>query len=354
MKKTALEKEYRNFIAVAERWRSILAEHEVFHDTNGNGDAFRFIAVTSDSAVLDEAKECLRKWQEFADLCQAEEGAATLAIPEPTFLPVPFIVEDTAQATQIYHRRATPSTTLTREQILKKYDSIIKKGRASPVLAPVIRPMLAERKIFENEPAGSKFRVRKTSFTEAVIGTAKSKGGALTRYRVGSHGALIFAQIPGLHVPVVDQSERRSATMYDDVLPVPCAPLGEYKLYRVSDLDMAQRTSMTRSYIQKCIEARTAKFSKLEAERLRDAPPALRPVMVTKFKNARVMLDKVNTMDAELIDAIAAAGDDIGKIKLRSARALYGKEIEARHGISFEKAQGEAKVYTPRAAKQKK
>ncbi|HFT8987302.1 TPA: hypothetical protein ACGS3F_004661 [Escherichia coli] len=70
MSKRTIEKEYKQFLSVAERWKDLVVSNSVFHDTSYNGEDFRHVALTHDPDVLKESEKCLVAWKAFVDECQ--------------------------------------------------------------------------------------------------------------------------------------------------------------------------------------------------------------------------------------------------------------------------------------------
>jgi hypothetical protein len=344
--KKALENEYRRFLKIAEKWNTLVVENSVFHDINSTGEAFRHIALTHNVVVFEEAKACIAEWQRFANLCKQSKGAGSiLNVLESVFMPIPFIIEDDSRTTQIIRQRVTTTRLMTREQLLKKYELIIRKSKKSSVFEPLREPLQKEKAFFDAQPIGELFRARKEGFTEAAIATTKPDSNTLDRYRVGTHGALIYAHKKNTIVPVIDYSnEKRSTTAYDGVSPIPCAPLGEFSLYRLRDLEYSQQTFLTKAHFLHSIESRNAKFQARIATLTANAKPGTQTLLKRKIQVARRALMQLEKMDMELIDIMLASGDNLTNLKLTDARKIYGNSIEEKYGCTFNKMMSVAKI----------
>lgn len=347
MNKKTLESAYRRFLPVAEKWNAIVTSNAVFHDKSASGEPFRHVALIHDRSVLEEARRCLAQWQDFADMCKkAEKTDAVINVVESAFLPVPLIIEDKTQTTQIILQSAISTRIFTREEILKKYNTIIKKSKKSPIFAPLIKPLMEELAFFEKEPINEVYRARNDRFTGTIIATTAPDSNTQVRHRVGAHGALVFAHLPDTTLPVTDFSneKRRSTTVYDGVEPLPCAPLGDASLFRLSDMEQSQKTIATKTYIIRCIEGRNIKFNNRVSEIMAKAKPTTENILMRKIEVAREALNRLEAMDRELVDVMVASGDDLSNMKLRDARHKYGKGIEERYGVTFNRMQSDAKL----------
>lgn len=346
MKKTELETEYRKFLKVAKAWQALVSAHAVFHDTNSTGEAFRHVALTNDLAVLEEAEKLLSDWLRFVDVCKkAQSSNKGLNIVESLYTPVPFIIKDATHSAHIILQSATSTRIFTREAILKKYDAILKKSQNAAVFAPIIGALMEERKFFESEPEGEQYRARKEGYTDTIIATDLDGNNALSRFRVGSHGALVYSSNPGLKLPVIDKSgERRSITVYTGVNPVPCGPLGDLTLYRVRELERNQPNYVVKSYILRGIEFRNQSLKNRSERLLAESDPAIEHIVRHKINIATEALARLDAMDLALLDVMLESGDDLTGMKLTDARKKYGGQIEERFGHTFAKTQSAAKL----------
>ena len=148
MSKKSIEKEYKRFLQTAERWKELVVANSVFHDTSYAGEEFRHVALTHDQNILEEAEKCLAEWKAFVDMCRDADGKAS-NIVESVYSPIPFIIEDTNQSTHVVVQSATTTRTFTREQLLKKYDKIIKKSLKNRVFSQIVGALEEEQRFFE-------------------------------------------------------------------------------------------------------------------------------------------------------------------------------------------------------------
>lgn len=347
--KRQMELEYQKFFATAERWKTLVESHSAFNDTNSSGEPFRHVALTDDPKVFDEARECIAEWQAFADLCikSGKNGIAS-NILEATYLPVPFIVEDRSRATYVSLQSATSAKLISREQILKKYKTIVGilgKSSNGEAFSQAFAPLSQEYQFFMDESPDEQYRIRRDGFTDTVIATPTGNSSTLERYRVGTHGALVFAHLPNTKLPVFNHAgKRRRTTVYDCTKPVPCSLIRDGRLYRVRDLEYGQQTFITKVHFIRSIESRNMKFNKRVASLNITASPDMKDLIERKIEVARAALKKLEDMDMELIDIMIASGDNLSKMKLTHARQQYGKGIEERHGETFNKVQSAAKL----------
>lgn len=150
---------------------------------------------------------------------------------------------------------------------------------------------------------------------------------ALSRFRVGAHGALVFARLPKTTIPVVNNvGERRSITIYSGVESVPCSLLGDFNLYRVRDLEKHQPSYVAKSYILRNIDIRNESLKQKSAKMLEDADPAIRHIIERKIRTSREAMARLDKMDLELLDVMMASGDDLTGIKLNEARKNTAKQ----------------------------
>lgn len=344
MSKRTIEREYKQFLSVAERWKDLVVSNSVFHDTSYNGEDFRHVALTHDPDVLKEAEKCLVAWKAFVDVCR-NAGGEKLNIVETAYLPIPFIIEDTNQSTHIVVSTASTTRTFTRESLLKKYDKVIKKSKKSPIFSQVVGALEEERHFFAMEPEGELYRARKDGYTDVVLTSALTSDNTLSRLRVGAHGALVFSRNKELKIPVVNNvDERRSITVYSGVKPIPCGPLGDFSLYRVNDITRNQPSYVAKAYILRSIESRNLSFNNKSQALLNSTPPEIRHVIERKVNAAREALIRLEKMDMELIDVMMASGDDLTGVRLTDARKKYGKEIEERYGYTFNQTMSATKL----------
>ncbi|MCV5480255.1 phage repressor protein, partial [Escherichia coli] len=83
------------------------------------------------------------------------------------------------------------------------------------VFSQIVGDLEEEQRFFEAEPEGEIYRARKEAYTDVVLTTNIEGSNALSRFRVGAHGALVFARLPKTTIPVVNNvGERRSITIY--------------------------------------------------------------------------------------------------------------------------------------------
>ncbi|MCQ8805999.1 phage repressor protein, partial [Escherichia coli] len=109
------------------------------------------------------------------------------------------------------------------------------------IFSQVVGALEEERRFFAAEREGEVYRARKEGYTDVVITTNIEGNNGLSRFRVGTHGALIFAKKANTEIPVVNNvGERRTLTIYTGIKPLPCGLLGEFDLYRVRDLEKRQ------------------------------------------------------------------------------------------------------------------
>ncbi|HBU6853267.1 TPA: phage repressor protein [Escherichia coli] len=345
MSKKSIEKEYKRFLQTAERWKELVVANSVFHDTSYAGEEFRHVALTHDQNILEEAEKCLAEWKAFVDMCRDADGKAS-NIVESVYSPIPFIIEDTNQSTHVVVQSATTTRTFTREQLLKKYDKIIKKSLKNRVFSQIVGDLEEEQRFFEAEPEGEIYRARKEAYTDVVLTTNIEGSNALSRFRVGAHGALVFARLPKTTIPVVNNvGEGRSITIYSGVESVPCSLLGDFNLYRVRDLEKHQPSYVAKSYILRNIDIRNESLKQKSAKMLEDADPAIRHIIERKIRTSREAMARLDKMDLELLDVMMASGDDLTGIKLNEARKKYGKAIEERYGYTFPQTQYAAKLW---------
>ncbi|RZN17077.1 phage repressor protein [Escherichia sp. E14S1] len=345
MSKKSIEKEYKRFLQTAERWKELVVANSVFHDTSYAGEEFRHVALTHDQNVLEEAEKCLAEWKAFVDLCRNADGKAS-NIVESVYSPIPIIIEDTNQSTHIVVQSATTTRSFTRENLLKKYDAIIKKSLKNKIFSQIVGALEEERRFFAAEPEGEIYRARKEGYTDVVLTTNIEDSNTLSRFRVGAHGALVFAKLPDTTVPVVNNvGERRSITIYSGVESIPCGLIGDFSLYRVRDLEKHQPSYVAKSYILRNIDIRSESLKNKSTKMLEEADPAIRHIIERKIQTAREAMARLNKMDLELIDVMMMSGDDLTGIKLTDARKRYGKTIEERYGFTFSQTQRAAKLW---------
>ncbi|HBT4785554.1 TPA: phage repressor protein [Klebsiella variicola subsp. variicola] len=348
MDKKTLESKYRHFLTVAREWNALVQEHAVFNDVNSNGEAFRFIGVTSDSAVLKRARKCIAEWQEFADICKNTENSGNvLNILEPVYLPVPLIVETDPEPNQIVVHGATTTRLITREQLIKKYTTLLKKHSGTRIFNPIMQPLKNELAFFESEPEGETYRARKTGFTEVAIAMPRKENpNRLDRIRVGTHGALISVKDKNTKIPVNDRSvQKTSVTVYDGVKPIPCAILGDFIVYRLKDLDFMQKTCLARAAILRSIEARNIKFKTRSMLYINETAAGVARTMARrKVAAAREALNQLEVMDKETIAIMMASGEDVSDIGMISMRERFGKSVEEKHGVTFNRLLSLAKL----------
>ncbi|MDV1095021.1 phage repressor protein (plasmid) [Raoultella ornithinolytica] len=348
MDKKTLENKYRQFLKVAGQWNALIKEHAVFNDVNSSGEEFRYIGLTSDSNVLQKAREYIAQWQEFADLCKNTADAGTiLNILEPVYLPVPLLIEGEPEPSQIVVQGATTTRLITREQLIKKYNTLLRKHSGTRVFSPIMQPLKNELAFFESEPEGETYRARKTGFTEVAIAIPRKENpNRLDRVRVGTHGALIAVKDADTTIPVHDLSiQKSSTTVYDGVKSIPCAILGDFIVYRLSDLDFMQKTYIARAAILRSIDARNSKFKLRAQQYINEAAAGVARTMARrKVAAAREALNQLEAMDKETIDIMMASGEDVSDIKMTSMRTRFGKQVEEKHGVSFTRLLALAKL----------
>ncbi|EIH4659305.1 phage repressor protein [Escherichia coli] len=344
MSKKSIEKEYKRFLQTAERWKDLVVANSVFHDTSYAGEEFRHVALTHDQNVLKEAEKCLDEWKAFVDMCRNSDGKAS-NIVESVYSPIPFIIEDTNQSTHIVVQSATTTRTFTRERLLKKYDTIIKKSLKNKVFSQIVGALEEERQFFTQEQEGEVYRARKEGYTDVMLTTNIEGNNAMSRFRVGAHGALVFARLPKTTVPVVNNvGERRSITIYSGVGAIPCSLIGDFRLYRVRDLEKHQPSYVAKAYILRNIDIRNESLKQKSAKMLKEADPAIRHIIQRKIQTSREAMARLDKMDLELLDVMITSGDDLTGIKLNEARRKYGKAIEERYGYTFTQTQYAAKL----------
>lgn len=337
MSKKSIENEYKRFLQTAERWKELVVANSVFHDTSYVGEEFRHVALTHDPAVLEEAEKCIAEWKAFVDLCRKDDDKAS-NIVESVYLPIPFIVEDTNQSTHIVMQSATTTRTFTREDLLKKYDKTIKKSMKNRIFSQVVGALEEERRFFAAEREGEVYRARKEGYTDVVITTNIEGNNGLSRFRVGTHGALIFAKKANTEIPVVNNvGERRTLTIYTGIKPLPCGLLGEFDLYRVRDLEKQQPSYVVKSYILRNIDIRNQSLKNKSDKMLAEADPAIHQIVSRKIQEAKDAMARLDKMDLELLEVMIASGDDLTGIRLTEARKNTVKALKNAMGTHSHK-----------------
>lgn len=347
--KKDFEKAYKRFLKIADTWRQLVEEYGIFHDTNATGNAFRHVALTHDVDVLHTAEHLIAEWQAFADLCRLEENKShSASVVDAIYNPVPFILKEPAVTPYIVHQKAISTRLYSRETILDLYDKYIKKTAKSPAFSEAVKKLRIEREFFESEPPASQYRARKDGYTDSLLVIDLVDGGC-EKFRVNAHGALVYLSNPEEKIGLIDHlGEGKSNTIYAGLKPLLCSPLAGHSVYRLSDIEGSLNKSASRAYIERCIAFRNKAFA-LKVKQVRAATPTNSPaksVIDRKIKTASEAMKQLNEMDAELLKIMLSSGDSLEGIKLTEARKKYGQSIEEKHGITFSKIAGRAKIRT--------
>lgn len=342
MKTVDLEKVFHHFVSMAEEWRALVAAKAFFHDHSYEERLpVRHVAFICDPMTKERARILQKEWQNFADLMAISDNTARLPIPDSSYLPVPFILEKRTAKTCVKLRTAVRSTLITKEELLRRYDTSISRIEPSAFMDQIKTSLLKERAVFENDDDAETYRVRQPVFNDVIIHQATR-----TNHRVGTHGAIIFGDNDAHPVPVERFDEYRTFSCYDELQTMKCSVIAHSYVYRTSDIEALTRTITTRNYIKSRIDARLKKFEEAK-ERILNSHQVNaqnKDFYSTRIKNALDNLELLNKMDEELLAEVAKSNEDLKKLKLRAVRALYGKEIEQRYGVLFAVVNENAKL----------
>lgn len=339
------EERYKRFLEVAKEWAAITKKYKIYSDRNAVGTEFRLAALTSSDTVVYKAANLLKQWQEFADYCTElrKNRSKRMTILVGMYSPVPTIFYEPKGIVKITRTAATSTSTFMREDIIKRYEKMIKKLSAIPGVADSLGVFRKELDYFIGVPEGTQFRARRTGYTDSYLDIISLDGEA-ERSRFGTHGILIFSKsLKEKDIAILDEHTGIYSTVYDFLEPIPCSVLDDMKVYRVEDVDREQALLKLRGYIQRIITLRRSRYEARYKERLsmvkdEAAAKKVEALIVTRKEN----LDLLDKMDLALWDAKVAAGD-LSADTIESMRVKYGQPIEDVHGITFAMALRNAK-----------
>jgi len=331
------EERYKRFLVVAKEWADITKKYKIYSDRNAVGTEFRLAALTNDDAVVSKAEILLNQWREFADYCTdlRKNRSKRMTILVGMYSPVPSIFYDPKGIVKITRTDATSTTTYMREDIIRRYERMIKKLSAIPGVADSVEVFINEQKRFSDMPEGTQFRARRTGYTDSYLDII-SHDGDNERTRFGAHGILIYSKsLKAKDIEILNEHTGIYSTVYDYLEPIPCSVLEDMKVYRVEDVDREQAHSKLRSYIQRVITMRRSRYEAKYAERLALAANDEAKEKIHQLIEARKKsLELLDGMDMSLFDVKIAAGDPSLET-VEAMRTKYGKSIEDKYGITF-------------------
>jgi hypothetical protein len=331
------ESRYKRFLVVAKEWADITKKYKIYADKNAVGTEFRLAALTDDDAVVYKATELLKHWQEFADYCTElrKNRSKRITILAGMYTPIPSIYHDPKGVVKITRTDATSTSTFMREDIIKRYEKMIKKLSKIPEVASSVEVFNKELKYFSDMPEGTQFRARRSGYSDSYLDIFTPEGDSF-RERFGTHGILIYSKsLKRQDIEILNEHSGINVTVYDYLEPIQCSVLDDHKLYRIEDVEREQAFLKQRSYIQRIIATRRIRYEGKYRARLALAEEKGDVDKVQEGINKRLeALDRLDKMDMALCDAKVAAGD-MSMDTMEELRARYGKPIEEEYGITF-------------------
>lgn len=231
---TAYEEKFRDFLPIKSQWENLVKKYMKYSSHNSQGHFMRPIGITDDPAVLEEARELIRKWEKFARFADEYRSGGGAAGNMNEYTPIPFIVTG-SRSISVNEGSAQSVTTILRERIIKGLNAKLKtlKREEKNTTTDIIN-IEFDLARFSEYPEGTMFRRRLAGYSDTLIISYGINNEDRT-FRVGAWGALI--DIRGLHAPInYFRKSREIISFYDLCTPIPCSLYSSGTLYLMDEV----------------------------------------------------------------------------------------------------------------------